>query len=47
MSASDQRHSSRTEKTREGILAAAQRLFLERANCHPFLRSVWLSKPLS
>jgi TetR/AcrR family transcriptional regulator, mexJK operon transcriptional repressor len=30
MRASDQGHSSRTEKTRESILAAAQRLFLER-----------------
>jgi TetR/AcrR family transcriptional regulator, mexJK operon transcriptional repressor len=30
MSASDQGRSSRTEKTRECILAAAQRLFLER-----------------
>ena len=30
MRASDQRHRSRTEKTRQGILAAAQRLFLER-----------------
>jgi AcrR family transcriptional regulator len=30
MSTSDQGHSSRTEKTRQGILAAAQRLFLER-----------------
>src|SRR5215472_13958311 len=30
MSASDQGHSSRSEKTRAGILAAAQRLFLER-----------------
>jgi TetR/AcrR family transcriptional regulator, mexJK operon transcriptional repressor len=30
MSASDRGHSRRTEKTRQGILAAAQRLFLER-----------------
>ncbi|HEX9070162.1 MAG TPA: TetR/AcrR family transcriptional regulator [Ktedonobacterales bacterium] len=30
MSGSDRGHSSRTEKTRESILAAAQRLFLER-----------------
>jgi TetR/AcrR family transcriptional regulator, mexJK operon transcriptional repressor len=30
MSASDQGHSSRSEKTREALLAAAQRLFLER-----------------
>ena len=30
MSASDQRHSGRSEKTRQCILAAAQRLFLER-----------------
>jgi TetR/AcrR family transcriptional regulator, mexJK operon transcriptional repressor len=30
MSASDQRHSSRSDKTRQRVLAAAERLFLER-----------------